>query len=104
MRDVGFDVGAVGVPIYEDVLGTKCRGVLLLKRRPKRDALSGVGMPTPPVLSSRPPTPPVPFSRPSIIDVSSSLKRKIILTVNAKDLKVDIFVTVEFLKLHQVLL
>ena len=74
MRDVGFDVGpAVGVPIYDDVLGTKCRGVLLLKRRPKRDAPSGVGMPTPPVPSSRAPRQPVPFSRPSIIDESSSL-------------------------------
>ncbi len=53
---------------YEDVLGTKCNGVLFLNREPNlEDPPSGVD---PDAL------PPFPLSRPLIIEESSSLEIK----------------------------
>lgn len=61
----GVDVLDRGVDKYDDVLGTKCNGVLLLNRRPNReDPPSGVDPDA---------VPPFPLTRPSIIDESSSL-------------------------------
>ena len=63
----GVDVLDRGVDKYDEVLGTKCSGVLLLNRRPNReDPLSGVDPDAAPLF---------PLTRPSIIDESSSLEK-----------------------------